>query len=1048
MPNVTHRQCRTLVTAAMAALLAACGETTLPTAAAPDARFDSHETPPVATELFISEYVEGSSNNKAIEIYNGTGAAIDLAAATYNLVTYSNGSAAAGLTIPLTGTVAAGGTYVIVPTNANATLLALANQRSGTGWFNGDDAVVLRRGTTVLDVVGQIGFDPGTEWGAELTSTADNTLRRKSTVCTGDTNGSDAFVPATEWDGLATDTFSGLGSHVGCELSAAPSVVSIAPANKAADVALDASIVLAFNRSVAVTQPWYTLACQRGGVIATTVSGAGSTRTIDPDAPLPAADQCTLTIDGSKVVSADNRTATGALTYAFSTAGTMTCGDPFTATYVVQGTGSESPLKELTVFTEGIVVADYEGPSPALRGYYIQDATGDGNASTSDALFVFDGSNANNVSVGDRVRVRGEVSDFQNQTQLSQAALTVCSAGNSVAPTDIEFPLTSADALEALEGMLVRVPQTMFVTEHFQLGRFGQVTLSGERRLQQPTDIMTPGAGANALQQENQLNRIIVDDAGNGQNPDPIVFSRSGEAGGLSASNTLRGGDQVTGLTGVMTFGWGGNNASPNAWRIRPLNVLGGSMPDFVAANPRPTSTPAVGGSLKVASFNVLNYFNTFDGLPDNVDNCRNGTTGSAADCRGADTQEEFDRQRAKTIAAVLKLDADVMGLVEIENDGYGENSAIADLVAGLNAQMGAGTWAFIDADAATGQVDALGDDAIKVGFIYRPSKVQPVGRTAVLNSVAFVNAGDGAPRNRPALVQAFEQPTGGRVVLAINHLKSKGSECNAPDANDGQGNCNAVRTVAAEALRAFLAADPTGTGDPDALILGDLNSYSREDPIRALEAGGFTNLRRQFAGETAYSYVFDGQWGSLDHALASATLLTQVQGFADLHINADEPNVLDYNTDFKTANLQSRLYAPDAYRTSDHDPVLVGLELRPHYRFGGFLAPLDADANTVNTANAGRVIPIKFSLGGFRGMDIFANGFPLVQAMDCETNVAGATVVAQTPGNAGLNYDAATDTYVFLWRTDARWRNSCQDVVIKFADGESSARARFSFQR
>ena len=165
---------------------------------------------------------------------------------------------------------------------------------------------------------------------------------------------------------------------------------------------------------------------------------------------------------------------------------------------------------------------------------------------------------------------------------------------------------------------------------------------------------------------------------------------------------------------------------------------------------------------------------------------------------------------------------------------------------------------------------------------------------------------------------------------MVANHLKSKGSACDAPDAGDGQGNCNVVRTHAAEALLAWLATDPTGTGETDVLILGDLNSYAREDPLAALAAGGYTDLIRKYGGPAAYGYVFDGQWGYLDHALASASLVRQVKGAGDYHINADEPSVLDYNLDFKSVGQQASLYAADEFRMSDHDPVVVGLALGP----------------------------------------------------------------------------------------------------------------------
>ena len=302
----------------------------------------------------------------------------------------------------------------------------------------------------------------------------------------------------------------------------------------------------------------------------------------------------------------------------------------------------------------------------------------------------------------------------------------------------------------------------------------------------------------------------------------------------------------------------------------------------------------------------------------------------------------EFERQTAKTVAAIAKLDADVIGVNEIENDGYGPDSAIATLVDAVNEAVGSGTYAFLDVDDLTGQVDAMGDDAIKVGFLYKPAAVVPVGDTAALNSEAFVTGGDSGPRNRPSLAQAWESTeTGGVFVTDVNHLKSKGSPCDAPDAGDGQGNCAEVRTESVRLLLDWLASDPTGTGDEDVLLVGDLNSYAKEMPITTLEAGGFTNLVEKYQGADAYSYVFDGQWGYLDHALGSPTLTSQVTGVADYHINADEPSVLDFNTDFKSAGQIASLYAPDEFRVSDHDPVLVGLTPVRSYDTAGLEGPL-----------------------------------------------------------------------------------------------------------
>ena len=433
-----------------------------------------------------------------------------------------------------------------------------------------------------------------------------------------------------------------------------------------------------------------------------------------------------------------------------------------------------------------------------------------------------------------------------------------------------------------------------------------------------------------------------------------------------------------------MTYTWAGSSASGNAYRLRPLDQSGAGI-EFEAVNARPTSAPDVGGDVQVAGMNLLNYFNTFDGIPDRVDNCTGGVTGPAMDCRGADTAAEFERQTAKTVAAMTTLDADVFGVNEIENDGYGPDSAIAYLVDRLNAATAPGTYAFIDADARTGQVDALGDDAIKVGLVYKPGVVTPVGDTAALNSTEFVTGGDSAPRNRPSLAQAWKvNATGGVFVTDVNHLKSKGSACNDPDTGDGQANCAVVRTNAVRTLLDWLASDPTGTGDEDVLLVGDYNSYAQETPITTLEAGGFANLVEQYQGADAYSYVFDGQWGYLDHALGSASLSRQVTGVADYHINSDEPSVLDYNTDFKSAGQVESLYAPDEYRVSDHDPVLVGLSPRPTLDIA-FEGPLAKEGRTVKK---GSTLPIKIEV---EGCTIPADQAPVVTVeLDGETVATG----------------------------------------------------------
>jgi uncharacterized protein len=804
---------------------------------------------------------------------------------------------------------------------AGAGKVALVTGTSPLGCNGGSTPCSADQLARIIDLVGygNANFFEGTGAAPTLSNTT-AAFRANNGCIDTDNNAADfsAGAPAPRNTASPTNVCPPIGDT-------APYVISTVPANGDTEVAIDTSIMVTFSEPVNVTGDWFDLTCSVQGTVSATYSGGPEIFTVVPDALLLEDDTCTFTVYASGVTDQDGDDPPDNMvadtTFSFATVSTIdVCTLPFTGIYDIQSSGMATPLSGQSVTTQGVVVGDYEGSS-GLRGFYIQDLMGDGNAETSDGVFVFNGNN-NSVNLGDVVRVTGTAGEFQDQTQISNVVEIIPCGTGSVEPVDVLMPFASATYLERYEGMLVQFPQTLYVTEHFQLGRFGQVVMSSGGRLQQPTNMVEPGAPAQALQAANNLNRIIVDDARNNQNPDPILFGRGGVP--LSASNTLRGGDTATGIVGVMTYTWAGNAASPNAYRLRPVNALGGGVPDFQPANTRPMQPEDVGGTLKVTGFNVLNYFNTFGS-----NNCTLGVGGAATDCRGADNVFEFERQAAKIVAAMVQMDADIVGVIEIENDGYGPESAIQDLVNRLNAATVPGTYALIDVDAATGQLNAMGTDAIKVGFIYKPGTVTPVGMTAALNSEEFVTGGDSGPRNRPALAQAFEEiNTGGRLTVVVNHLKSKGSACNVPDQGDGQGNCNQVRLNAALLMAEWLRADPTGIADPDVLIVGDLNSYAMEDPIMALEEFGFTNLILEFVGPNAYSYVFDGQWGYLDHALGSASLLSQVTGVTEYHINADEPNVLDYNTNFKSAGQIASLFAPDEFRASDHDPVIIGLDL------------------------------------------------------------------------------------------------------------------------
>ncbi len=596
--------------------------------------------------------------------------------------------------------------------------------------------------------------------------------------------------------------------------------------------------------------------------------------------------------------------------YAPTPGATNTCVTPVAVVKIheVQGNGSASPLVGQTVAIEGIVVGDFQdgasGTNGDLNGFHVQeeDADADTDPLTSEGIFVYDGSSpAVNVEIGDLVKVEGAVSEYNGLTEItSYTGVTVISNGNPLpAASILALPVLNVDDFEAYEGMYVTFPQALVISEYFNFDRFGEMVLTSERRLT-PTAEFEPGPDAIAAANDFLLNKITLDDGRTNQNPDPAIHPNGLD---FDLSNLFRGGDTVANVTGVMDYGFG-------LYRIQPTQGA-----DYTNTNLRTDYPEEVNGSLKVASFNVLNYFSTLDdGVNDICGPAQN------QECRGADDANEFTRQRDKIIAALSAIDADVVGLLEIENNI--NDDAVIDLVNGLNAVNGAGTYSYVS----TG---AIGTDAIKVALIYKSGSVSLVGSYALLDSSVDVRFDD--TKNRPTLAQTFmDDATGGVVTIAVNHLKSKGSACDDvgdPDTGDGAGNCNLTRKAAAEAMVDWLAGDPTGSGDEDFLIIGDLNSYDKEDPIDVLLAGGYTDLIDYELGEDAYSYVFDGQTGYLDYALAGAGLLDEVKGVTVWHINADEADLIDYDTSFKGPN-QDAIYAPDAYRSSDHDPVIIGLDL------------------------------------------------------------------------------------------------------------------------
>lgn len=948
-----------------------------------------------SSELLFTQYVEGTSFNKALEIANTTGSSVDLS--SYAVERYSNGSSTASATINLSGTLADGDVFVIAEPRANADILAVTDLQTGGANWNGDDALVLRNTNTseIVDSIGRVGEDPGSEWGNSSVGTKDETLCRLDVVNIGDTDPSDEFDPATEWEAKGQNNIDGLGV-VGC--SAPPELlftqyIEGSSNNKAIEignvgsgsVSLDGYTLELYSNGSATPNTTSDLtglgAIAAGDVFVLSNGAAGPGIAAVSDASVGAVnwngddaialrdpdgnaidvfgqvgfdpgsqwesngvgtrdetlcrDQAITTgdSDGSDAfdpsiqwtaLGTDELTGLGQLGGCIVLQTSATISE-------VQGSGAVAALNNETVTVQAIVTSLFER-GDVLDGFFIQEeaSDADNNPATSEGIYVFcrNGGCPSDLAVGDLVTVNGRVTEFFDVSQVdtTNGSITKVSSGNTLpAPTNISLPAggptNDAATFENVESMRISVSTRLVVSEYFQLARHGEIVLTAEARPEQFTDANAPSqAGLASFLADLASRRIILDDDNNDQNdatsgvedneayPYPVV--------GLSATNSFRGGDSITELTGVMHWSWAGR-ADTDAWRIRPS----GEENTFVAENPRPAAPDPVGGSVTVASFNVLNYFTTLD--------VAGATCGpSALGCRGAHSTAELNRQRSKIVSALNTMDADVIGLIEIENDA---GASVADLVTALNAVAGAGTYDYVN----TG---AIGGDAIKVAFVYKPAVVSEATPFAILDSSVDPTFID--DKNRPVLIQTFEEvATGARFTVAVNHLKSKGSDCDDlgdPDNNDGQANCSGTRAAAATALANYLEFDPTGSDSDNMLIIGDLNAYASEDAVTALTNFGYTDLVNQFEGPEAYSYVFDGQVGYLDHALANAALAPHVTGVDVWHINADEPSLLDYNDDIEDGQEQpferksnfTSLFEPGPYRSSDHDPVLIGLDL------------------------------------------------------------------------------------------------------------------------
>lgn len=588
------------------------------------------------------------------------------------------------------------------------------------------------------------------------------------------------------------------------------------------------------------------------------------------------------------------------------------CDNPVTRIHQVQGSGFQSPLQGAEVQLQAVVTAVFQQTdNGGLGGFYLQekDQNQDNNPATSEGIFVYDNGFGVPVQLGDLVRVRGTVAEFFEETQLSNVnELAVCDSNrlHMVSPATLELPAGNFAELESIAGMWIQTADDLTVTDVFNAVRFGEFIVSNGR-LYNPTQVVAPGAEARAMMASNRLNRIVIDNGLTGVNRQPFIIGEDGISE-ISASNPIRNGYVLqAGLEGVMSYAFG-------TYRIRHIET-----PQFItSSNPR-TDSPHLDehGDIKVATFNVENLFTTFD-VPGN--SCGPNELG----CRGARSEQELMRQLDKLVPAILALDADVLALIEIENDA--DDSTLQQLVTALNDAGNANEWSYV----VTGW---LGTDAIKPAFIYRNSQVSLHGDFAVLDS--SVDPDFDTSRQRPALAQSFVTEQGAVFTTIAVHLRAKScgnaSGVNA-DQGDGQGCWNDWRTKSAEAMLRWLETDPTNSGNSDIMVLGDFNAYAKEDPLAAMEAAGYVNLAVQSNNDDyrVYSYTFMGESGSLDHAFASPTLAAKVLQTSSWFINSDEIPAFNYREGPLPGGLEKpeNFYQADPFRTSDHDPLLIALQL------------------------------------------------------------------------------------------------------------------------
>ena len=695
----------------------------------------------------------------------------------------------------------------------------------------------------------------------------------------------------------------------------------------------------------------------------------------------------------------------------------------------IQGTGSATSGGAVT--TIGVVTATY--PTGGFNGFYLQTPGSGGAAKTagtdaSDGIFVHTGA-APTVSIGDCVVVSGTANEYFTLTQISSPTITAAAqACAPVVATELAtLPVTDADK-EVYEGMLVRPMGTYTITNNYALNQFGQVGLAvGDEPLYQATD-KVPYTQAAAYEAE-QVKKLITLDDGSSWNFFTNNTAKQSPLPYLSAATPMRTNSQLT-FTKPVILDY------RFQWNYQPTGQVVGATADFISSeNDRPISVPNVGGDIQIANFNVLNYFTT---LGESEVGCkaftdREGNPVAANNCqvRGAYTQSAFADQQAKIVAAINGMDAEVVGLMEIENSanfGKPRDYTLSKLVDALNADDPTQGWAFVPTNA--GQVPS-NEDNIRLAFIYRAAEVTPVDGSMILQDPAFANA-------RQPLAQKFAvNGSDVEFVVITNHFKSKGS---GEDDGTGQGDSNPSRKAQATALAAW--AD-TVFANEAVFLTGDFNAYTKEEPMQILYDAGYANVITDWQG----TYQFSGRLGSLDHILANSAAQALINDAKVWEINGDESIAFQYSR--RNYNITD-FHADDEFASSDHDPVVVGLKAPastplPTYPASGVFGDHDGDGVAdIYVVNAQGQLELwkgsatSATLLGTRGTAL-ADVVAISQIGDWNGDSRSDALVRPADGNLWVYTSDASGGLVQYQQVGKNWQSMDIITYVGSLDGSSA---------